>query len=169
MGRYKNFDELLFNIASGDGSPEAYMITKGLGPKVKNWLTKWFDALPYETNENSLSKLQRVVDYFDGDNFKSDDDIEYLGKALGSQGWSPSDRRSILANFDDEEQMPLNGPKHRALREYWGEDEPEEEDYSVDSPTGIANPSDYMSIVQEDTDGDGDIDKVSVEEKNKED
>jgi hypothetical protein len=36
-------------------------------------------------------------------------------------------------------------------------------------PTGIANPSDYMSIVQEDTDNDGDIDKVSIEEKNEED
>lgn len=44
-----------------------------------------------------------------------------------------------------------------------------EEDYSTDSPTGIANPADYMSIVQEDTDNDGDIDKVSVEEKNEED
>lgn len=37
------------------------------------------------------------------------------------------------------------------------------------NPTGIANPSDYMSIVQEDTDNDGDIDKVSIEEKNEED
>ena len=37
------------------------------------------------------------------------------------------------------------------------------------SPTGIANPADYMSIVQEDTDNDGDIDKVSIEEKNEED
>lgn len=38
-----------------------------------------------------------------------------------------------------------------------------------DSPIGIANPTDYMSIVQEDTDNDGDIDKVSIEEKNEED
>ena len=36
-------------------------------------------------------------------------------------------------------------------------------------PTGIANPSDYMSIVQEDTDNDGDIDKVSIEEHDEED
>lgn len=43
------------------------------------------------------------------------------------------------------------------------------EDYSNNSPTGIANPADYMNIVQEDTDNDGDIDKVSIEEKNEED
>lgn len=42
-------------------------------------------------------------------------------------------------------------------------------DDSFYSPTGIVNPSDYMSIVQEDTDDDGDIDKVSIEEKNEED
>lgn len=34
-----------------------------------------------------------------------------------------------------------------------------------DSPTGIHNPADYMSIVQEDIDGDGDTDKVTIKEE----
>lgn len=33
------------------------------------------------------------------------------------------------------------------------------------SPTGIHNPADYMKIVQEDKDGDGDIDKMTIEEE----
>lgn len=43
------------------------------------------------------------------------------------------------------------------------------DDFNGWNPIGIANPTDYMSIVQEDTDNDGDIDKVSIEEKNEED
>lgn len=62
----RTFDELLWEIASGDGSPEAYKITKDLYPEDVDFILKNWDSTELKPNENSLSKLQRLVDMING-------------------------------------------------------------------------------------------------------
>lgn len=58
----RTFDELLWEIASGDGSPEAYKITRDLSPKGIDFILKNWDSTEFKPNENELGKLQRLVD-----------------------------------------------------------------------------------------------------------
>lgn len=78
--------------------------------------------------------------------------LSQLGEAGSKGGFEVLN--ALYNDYDDYEEMAKNYPS------IFGDN---------NSPTGIANPADYMSIVQEDTDNDGDIDKVSIEEKNEED
>ena len=114
----RTFDELLWDIASGDGSPEAYKITKDLYPEDTDFILKSWDSTELKPNENSLGKLQRLIDMVNGK--------KTFVKGLGA--------------------------------------------------AGIANPADYLSAMKigdayekqttyEDTDGDGDIDKMTIEEE----
>ena len=78
--------------------------------------------------------------------------LSQLGEAGSKGGFEVLN--ALYNDYDDYEEMAKNYPS------IFGDN---------NSPTGITNPADYMSIVQEDTDNDGDIDKVSIEEKNEED
>lgn len=114
----RTFDELLWEIASGDGSPEAYRITKGLYPEDVDFILKNWDSTEFKPNENELGKLQRLVDMINSK--------KTFVKGLGADG--------------------------------------------------IANPADYLPATRiDDTyekqatyideDGDGDTDKITIEEK----
>ena len=114
----RTFDELLWSIASSDGSPEAYKITKGLYPEGIDFILKNWDSTELKPNENSLGKLQRLIDMINSK--------ETFVKGLGADG--------------------------------------------------IANPADYLpatrigdayekQITCEDIDGDGDVDKIEIDEE----
>ena len=114
----RTFDELLWEIASSDGSPEAYKITKDLYPENIDFILKSWNSTELKPNENSLGKLQRLVDMINSE--------KTFVKGLGADG--------------------------------------------------IANPADYLPAMKiedayekqmsvEDEDGDGDPDKITIEEK----
>ena len=135
---------------------------------INGLLTDMFDSLPASSDE-----IRRMANEF-VDTYKT---TGGLGEALKSLKASVEPYRNYYESENDKYVKSLYDDINEYLQDYLQDydesekdkDEPEEEDYRNNSPTGIANPSDYMSIVQEDTDNDGDIDKVSIEEKDEED
>lgn len=143
-------------------------------------LSRYSDTI---RDEEPLNKLyDELLSILDEKTFRP----EIWEKMLNEKDYR---RKAALVNrFWDAFDTPSNDPNidHKYNRDYLWErmfqykpnslphyDHPDptpmHDDFNGWNPTGIQNPSDYMSIVQEDTDNDGDIDKVSIEEKNEED
>lgn len=120
---------------------------------VNGLLTDMFDSLPASSDE-----IRRMANEF-VDIYKT---TGSLGEALKSLKASVEPYCNYYKGENDKYVKSLYDDINEYLQDY---DEPEEEDYSNNSPTGISNPADYMSNItfEKDTDDDGDMDtKVTV-------
>ena len=118
---------------------------------VNGLLTDMFDSLP-----DSSDEIRRMANEF-VDIYKT---TGSLGKALKSLKANVEPYCNYYKGENDKYVKSLYDDINEYLQDYVQDsDEPEEEDYSISSPTGISNPADYMHKVtfEKDTDGDEDI------------
>lgn len=134
----RTFDELLWEIASGDGSPEAYKITKGLRPKDTDFILENWDSTEFKPNEDSLGKLQRLVDMINLT--ESEDPSDYNPTGIGN----PADYiQSIKFTDSDENGKPESVEIEKKSEKSEGSDDP-----NVLSDKGLKDVKDEKDIRQ---------------------
>ena len=136
--------------------------------KKDDW--KGLDA--FMDNANSKPKyLRKAIDILSRSKGYTNDDVIALAKAIddtshgyGTFGRLPEkDARDNWLDFIKRE----NADGILSPDDFYYGDEPEEEDYHINNPTGIANPADYIGkvTIEKDTDNDGDVDTKITEYK----